>query len=117
MMMRIDDYRFGRIVIDGRVFTRDVLLLGTRVHSPWWRRQGHRLDIADLDMVLGMHPQVLVIGTGASGNMEVPDETLEALATQGIRCQVVQTSRAVELFNRLREEEGDQVAAALHLTC
>ena len=114
--MHVDDYRFGRIVIDGRAYTRDVLLLEASVQSPWWRREGHCLAIEDLDPVLAMKPQRLVIGTGAMGRMHVPPETLAALQAQGIECSVTRTAQAVELFNRWRMEEG-RTAAALHLTC
>ena len=34
-MAHIDDYRFGRIVIDGRAYTSDLILLPHRVVENW----------------------------------------------------------------------------------
>ena len=42
-MPKIDDYDFGRIVVDGVEQTRDVILLPGRVVPNWWRHDGHTL--------------------------------------------------------------------------
>ncbi|MFA9461018.1 Mth938-like domain-containing protein [Thiohalorhabdus methylotrophus] len=113
----IDDYAFGRITIEGRVYTKDVLLLpGEEVHSPWWRREGHSLDPADLEALLEDPPETLVIGTGFYGNMDVPEKTLKALRDKGVEPRVARTTQAVEELNRLMRTSA-RIAAALHLTC
>lgn len=114
--MTIDDYSFGRIRIDGQDYDRDVIVRPDRVEAGWWRREGHRLDLADLDDVLADPPGVLVIGTGYFGRMAVPRETREALRDKGIEVRAERTGKAVEAFNRLAAEHG-RVVAALHLTC
>jgi len=42
MMLRLEGYRFGRLVIDGNEETRDVILLPVpeRVVTNWWRADG-----------------------------------------------------------------------------
>ncbi len=115
--MTVDSYTFGRITIDGQVYSRDVLILpGQVVHSPWWRREGHSLALEDLAPVLAEHPAMLVIGTGYYGNMEVPEATLQRLREQGIELRTARTQEAVAELNRL-QEQATKVAAALHLTC
>ncbi|HKJ88573.1 MAG TPA: Mth938-like domain-containing protein [Gammaproteobacteria bacterium] len=115
--MAVEDYVFGRITIEGRVYTKDVLLLpGDGVRSPWWRREGHSLDPADLEEVLADPPETLVIGTGFYGNMDVPEKTLKVLREQGIDPRVARTGQAVEELNRLMATSA-RIAAALHLTC
>jgi hypothetical protein len=47
-MARIDQYEFGRIVVDGREETRDLIILPGRVVRNWWRRDGHALVLDDL---------------------------------------------------------------------
>ena len=66
-MPRIEGYRFGRVVIDGDEQTRDVIVLPDRVLMDWWRADGHRLVLADLDDVVEELPEHLVVGTGAYG--------------------------------------------------
>jgi hypothetical protein len=114
--MRIDDYRFGNITIDGRSYEKDVLLLPPRVLSPWWRKQGHRLDVADLDEVLAHAPEVLVVGSGAHGGMKVPGATVTRLESVGIGVEVAPTEQACRRFGELLAD-GRRVAGAFHLTC
>jgi hypothetical protein len=51
-MARIDHYEFGRIMIDGRQETRDLIILPDRVVRNWWRQDGHALVLDDLAEVL-----------------------------------------------------------------
>ena len=114
--MRIDSYQFGEIVIDGARYDADVIILGGAVQSNWWRKQGHSLAVEDLTTIIEAKPSVLVVGCGASGMMDVPGETQQALKESGIQLEAMGTYKAVEKFNELSEAEVN-VAAALHLTC
>ncbi|TET91774.1 MAG: hypothetical protein E3J35_01155 [Methanomassiliicoccales archaeon] len=113
--MRINSYDFGKIVIDGVTYTSDVILLEGRVNSSWWRREGHRLEAADLEEVVQANPEFLVIGTGHSGAMKVPQETQEFLRSKGIDFAIQKTEDACKTFNQSVQER--KAAAALHLTC
>ncbi len=114
--MNIQDYRFGRIVIDGRPYTSDVIVFHDRVKDGWWRNEGHELCPVDLREVVQEKPAVLVVGTGQSGLMRVLPKTEEHLKWQGIRLKVERTAQACQTFNRLCRS-GEKVVAALHLTC
>ena len=114
--MHIDSYQFGTIVIDGVTYGSDCLIIGDSVQSNWWRRQGHSLAVSDLETVIAAKPSVLVVGCGASGLMEVADQTQQALRKHGIRLEAFDTYKAVQRFNEL-SQAGVKVAAALHLTC
>ena len=63
-MARIDHYEFGRIVVDGREETNDLIVLPGRVMRNWWRQDGHGLVLDDLVEVLDELPSHLVVGTG-----------------------------------------------------
>ena len=114
--MHIDSYQFGEIVIDGASYSSDVIILGDSVNSDWWREQGHSLSVEDLKIVLSAKPSVLVVGCGASGLMQVPDQTQQFLQQQNIQLEAFDTYKAVQRFNEL-SRGGVSVAAALHLTC
>jgi hypothetical protein len=115
--MRIEGYSFGRIRIDGVGYSKDVILLGGEVISPWWRSAGgHVFAPDDLSAVIEAAPEVVCLGTGAFGRVRVQPETVEAFARSGTEVIQYRTARAVEEFNRLTAE-GRDVAAALHLTC
>ena len=114
----IESYSFGVIVIDGKRYTSDVIVLPERVISGWWRKEGHRLAVEDLKEVLEVEakPEVLVVGTGYSGLLRVPREVEQHLKREGIELVAQPTREACETFNRLLSQ-GKRVAAALHLTC
>ncbi len=114
--MHIDSYQFGRIVIDGAVYTKDCLILGGVIRPNWRREEGHSLSVEDLREVIEAKPAILVIGCGASGVMDVPEDTQQELQKLGIKAEVYDTHRAVKRFNELAKS-GENAAAALHLTC
>lgn len=116
---RIQSYTFGRITIASRVYTSDVIIWPENVKDRWWRRTGHSLSIEDLEAVLHDPPQCLLIGQGANGLMNVPDEIRNMLKEKEIELLAMPTVEAVNLWNRWIEAEGANLnaVAALHLTC
>jgi hypothetical protein len=113
-MPRIESYTFGRIVVDGREETADVIVLPGRVVRNWRRRDGHSLVLADLDAVLDELPGRLVLGTGANGRLRPDPVTLELLRQRGVDVEALPTDEAVRRFQEL---DPAATAAALHLTC
>jgi hypothetical protein len=113
--MKIEHYSFGSITIDGKTYTSDVIIYPGRVDSSWWRKEGHNLQIVDLTDVIKAKPDILVVGTGSSGAMRVPKDTISHLESKGIEVHVERTDKAVEQFNKLQSDKI--VIAALHLTC
>jgi hypothetical protein len=111
----IDDYQFGKIVINGEVIKKDVIILPSRIISDWWREEGHVLHISDLQEVLIAQPQVLIIGQGAHSRMRITTEVVNALRAARIEMISLDTGNACEEYN-YRSKFSD-VAAALHLTC
>jgi hypothetical protein len=103
------------IDIGGQEYDTDIIIFPHRVQDHWWRCQGHRLAKEDLNTVFTDKPQMLVIGTGFYGRMQVPEETLATLQAEGIDTRVAKTREAVNEFNRLQMESA-RVVAALHLT-
>jgi hypothetical protein len=113
--MRIDSYRFGGIVVDGREYRNDVIIFPGHVESGWWRKSGHELCLEDLASVLDFGPRTLIVGTGHNGRMKILDETTDRLREIG--CELVErkTEEACEVYNARRDEDG--IVACLHLTC
>lgn len=114
--MHIDSYQFGKIVIDGKNYDSDLIILGDKVQSNWWRNQGHSLAADDLKTILKAKPSVLVVGCGASGLMEIPNKTRQALKKRKIQLEMHDSYKAVQKFNEF-SSAGVNVAAAIHLTC
>ena len=115
--MKIESYRFGSITIGNETYTSDVIVSPEEVNASWWRVRGHEVCCEDLEPVLAVKPQVLVIGTGASGVMKVLPEAEALLRERCAQVHVLPTTRAWKRYNELAENEGRRVVAALHLTC
>ena len=113
--MKIESYSFGRITVDGKTYTSDVILYADRVDAGWWRKEGHGLIPQDMPQVLESPPDVLIIGTGHSGCLTVPESTRRQIESKGIEVRVMPTTEACEEYNRLSKTK--KVVAGLHLTC
>lgn len=108
---------FGSMTIDGRSYNSDVMIRHDgKVIDGWWRREGHNLCLADIQSLVDDQPDVIVIGTGIHGVMQVPEELVLTLSRQGIQLQALKTPTAAETFNRLNTS-GEKVAGGFHLTC
>jgi len=111
----IDSYQFGLVVISGKKYTSDVIIFPDRVRDNWWRRTGHQLCLKDIAGVMTENPEVLIVGTGASGLMKVLPEVERNVKTQGIKLIVEATAQACHTYNHICHSQ--RVVAALHLTC
>ncbi|MEJ2012149.1 MAG: MTH938/NDUFAF3 family protein [Anaerolineales bacterium] len=112
---QIESYRFGQIVVDGQTYTKDIILLPSGLVPGWRRRHGHELSPEDLAAVFDKELDLLVVGCGAYGRMRVLPQTMQSCRERGIELRALNTSEACDLYNAKRE--GEQTAAALHLTC
>ncbi len=115
-ILMIEKSAFGSIQIDGRTYTTDVLIYPDgRVTDNWWRRQGHRLALEDLEALLAAEPDVIVIGAGVYGRVQ-PEPGLEkALQQRGVELVMDPTGEAIAHFNELTPRR--RTAAGFHLTC
>ncbi len=115
--MKIREYNFGKIVIDEKTYTRDLILTRDNIHPNWWRREGHRLHLEDIIEVLEREkPEVLIVGKGYYGYMEVTSEVKEYLETRGVELIEGPTGEVWRKYNEL-VDKGVKVVAAFHLTC
>jgi hypothetical protein len=114
--MRIDSYSFGVMKVDGKEYRQDLIVFPDKVRSSWRRRQGHSLAIEDLQDILEFKPELLIIGTGDSGMMEIPAATEKSLQDAGIEVIAQNTGQACSIFNE-QIEKGRKVVGAFHLTC
>ena len=114
--MKIEDYSFGKIIVDGQVYNSDVIITSETVIDSWWRKQGHRLDKSDLNEILDANPDCLLVGTGYYGRMSIPNETIEYLQSKNIKLDYAPTGDAIKQLKQLQQRCA-RIVAAFHLTC
>ena len=111
----IDEYHFGKIIVNGMTYQKDIIIFPDYIQDQWWRVEGHNLQIFDLDSVISYKPEILFIGTGMYGLMRVDDQVIKKLKDAGInKIFVDKTKKICEEYN---SEKVPQKIAALHLTC
>lgn len=113
--MKINSYSFGKIKIDGRIYTSDVIISENAVPINWQRQDSHLLQIDDVEKIIAANPTRVIIGTGFLGLMKVDPEIKTIFMKNNIKLQVEKTKRAVKMYNSLKNKEN--VVAALHITC
>jgi hypothetical protein len=116
MAMNIDDYTFGKLIVDGHTYTSDVIITQKGVTDGWRRKEGHRLDKGDLDKIPAAKPDCLLVGTGYYGRMTIPLETIQYLQAKNIQIDYAPTGEAIQQFNE-RQQTCANLVMALHLTC
>ena len=112
----IENYNFGSIKINEKTYSNDLIIFPEEVLPNWWRKEGHNLNIEDLQSVIQRKPDILIIGTGYNGLMKVHPNLITQIEKIGIKTIARKSRDAVNEYNSL--VNGNQkVAAALHLTC
>ncbi|MCX7793914.1 MAG: Mth938-like domain-containing protein [Thermodesulfovibrionales bacterium] len=113
--MVIEHYSFGRIIINGKTYTTDIIIFPDRINPYWWRKEGHLLHLDDIEEVIKEKPDLLIIGTGYNGVMKVPEELIKTLLAQGMDVVIKKTPEAVEFYNE--RDRSRKTVICLHLTC
>ena len=111
----IDSYQFGSISVSGKKYSSDVIIFPDRVRDNWFRKRGHQLCLEDIAEVITEKPEVLIVGTGASGLLKILPEVEQAIQTRGINLIAETTDKACHRYNNLCRSQ--RTVAALHLTC
>ncbi|MCK4339129.1 MAG: hypothetical protein KAW87_03975 [Candidatus Cloacimonetes bacterium] len=114
--MTVNNYSFGKININGKVYTHDVIIMPDSIKSNWWRNSSHLLILEDIPELIDNKPDVLIIGTGRYGLMKVEKEVINYCKNNKIKLIIENTSNAIKKFNNL-SQSNNKVIAALHLTC
>ncbi|MBW2179810.1 MAG: hypothetical protein JRG81_05490 [Deltaproteobacteria bacterium] len=112
----IDKCSFGVMVINGKMYSSDLIIYPDgRVADHWRRQSGHRLSSDDIDSLIQSKPEVIVAGMGASGMMKPEPELGDLLQKNNITLIAEPNDRAIKTFNALLDSK--KVSACFHLTC
>ncbi|MEL7644715.1 MAG: MTH938/NDUFAF3 family protein [Anaerolineaceae bacterium] len=114
-------FEWARFTINGAVHGpdegvgKDILLCAEGV-SAWHEREGHKLKPRMLKRALKLKPEILVIGTGVEGALEIGKKAREAVQAAGAQLVAMRTPQACQEYNRLFHL-GKKVVLLAHGTC
>ena len=116
---RIMQVSWGRIEVEGgRRFKEAKLFPGGSREWDWQETGTDHLpgiQPADVEEVLEHGAKTVVLSKGNYERLQVCPATFDLLKQRGISFHVLQTEKAVDLYNKLREDES--IGALLHSTC
>lgn len=120
-MPHINSTEFGSITIDGQKYDQ-VLIVGrevrerdrTKLHELFGTT--HKIGQWEVEDLLSNKPEVIIIGTGQEGALEVDNWVKNAINSSNIELIIQKTPEAVEIFNSLTQS-GKAVNALIHTTC
>ena len=116
----VDGTEFGRVTIGGEVYERDTIVRADGKIKK--RKKGevkeiygtsHKIGPRELARVCKGNPDVLFIGTGQNGAVELTEDGAEFLRHRGVECHALRSPEAVEAFNKA----GGRKALLIHVTC
>jgi len=115
-MVYIDSTSFGFITIDKKTYSHDVIVTSEGKVKEGRTEVRHLLGRREFFDLLFERPEVILIGSGQGGALEVSEEISRFAKEKDVELIVLPTPEAVKEFNRLCEE-GKRVAAYIHVTC
>ena len=110
----IESVGFGEIKVKGKTHYSDVMI-------DWegnieLRKKSHVFGMNEFIHLLEKKPEIIVIGTGFSECVKIPEEVIEVSKEKGIKLFPEQTEKAVDIFNAF-VNEGRKTIAVIHTTC
>lgn len=111
---------FGEVTVGRKTYGRDIYIpVGGKVKKRDRRLAKqlygttHTVGSRELQKVCKGGPEVLFIGTGHSGKVELTEDARRHLSQRSIKCEILTTSEAVEAYNKSQQRK----AALIHVTC
>ncbi len=112
----IEEYKFGSITIDGKIYNYDIEVCWTGEILKWWRRESHIIDFEDIKRAVEQNPEIIIIGTGQAGVAKIPEEVKRKVLSKKIELIIDETGKATEIFNNLKNQTR-RIIGFFHLTC
>ncbi|MBI2485763.1 MAG: Mth938-like domain-containing protein [Deltaproteobacteria bacterium] len=111
---------WGRVGVDGQDKPYKDAKLFPGGSREWdWRETGTQhvpgIQPADVEELLEHGATVVILSKGIYEQLQVSPETLQMLRDKGITTHILQSEKAVRLYNELREKE--RVGGLFHSTC
>jgi len=110
----ITHYSFGKIIIDGKSYEVDTMILPGKGIQRWRMHTNHSIQPVDIGSIDGVTGKTVIIGTGASEGSGVKKESVDLIRSMGIELHMLNTYEAVRLFNKLPKKS---LAAFFHINC
>ena len=114
--MKIDSTGFGWISVDNVRYNHDIIIFADgKIKNRYedFKGDSHTLTKEETEKLITGGAETIVVGTGQSGVLSIPEETKEFLAKKKIKLMADETPKAIKIFNNLTGKKS----AIFHTTC
>jgi len=119
-MTKVDKLSFGSIIIDGKKFSRHVLIFGDGTVK---KRKGgflmfgsHNIKKAEIEELAQSNPEAIIVGIGTNAKANLAPGMENWAEEKNLSLLVQPSYEAVARLNKL-VDQGKKVAALIHITC
>lgn len=122
--MRIKTPEFGKIIVDGKEYTSDIVILPGKIIkrkkqiSKEKHGTSHKFSQEELETYLGkvdpLGIDLLVVGTGQYGRLSLLPGAREVLEKKGIKLVELKTPEATQYYQK---ENRNSTIGIFHITC
>jgi hypothetical protein len=112
--VNIDGVKFGELKINKKIYYSDMIV--------WWdgkiefREKSHMFDMKEFRKLMKRKPKDIVIGTGLTGSVKVPDDVIKEAKKKRVKLFIDKSVNAIDIFNGLLEDKK-KVVGIIHTTC
>jgi hypothetical protein len=119
-MAKINSFNFGFIVVDDKQYAHDIIILpdGTvKDRDPGKGRLGsHTIAKNEIESLIKDQVDAVLIGTGVQGMARLAHDAEHYAMEPDINMTIAPSSQIVKKYNQ-HIEDGEKVAALIHVTC
>lgn len=114
--IKINSIEFGSIMINNKKYNNDIIVSYKGSIQKIETQLRHLISKKEFDIMLADGPEIILIGTGVEGDMQISSEVQRLAEQKGIEIFDSRSSEAIKKFNQLYES-GKRVVAFIHITC
>ena len=119
-MAKIEKFSFCPIVIEGKKYRRDVLILADGTVK---KRKGgflmfgsHKIKKKEIEELIQGQPETIIVGTGTNSVAKIAPDVESWAEGKNLSLLVQPSYNAVAQLNELSEQKK-KVASLIHITC
>lgn len=119
-MAKIEKFRFGSIVIEGKKYRRDVLIFADGTVK---KRKGgflmfgsHKIEKKEIEELIKGQPETLIVGIGTNGVAKIAPDVESWAEGKNLDLLVQPSYDAIARLDELTKQKK-KIAALIHITC
>ena len=109
---RFTGYGDGYVAVNNQRYACSIVVTPGEIHDQWRVSGVDAMHVAQIDFLIGLAPEILLLGTGARQRFPAP-ALFKHLMTARIGLEVMDTPAACRTYNILSAEGRNVVAAVL----